>query len=101
MLLPGSVVKSTQVAQPARDRTGNGIGNSGGIRSALRAVIAVLLAFLVTSLPILLSGKSPFVAYWSLIHGAFGSLDHIAFALNKSTPYVLIGIGIALCFRAG
>ncbi|MGA2714186.1 MAG: ABC transporter permease [Bryobacteraceae bacterium] len=95
MLLPDSVGQSTQVAQPVPDRT------SERARSALRAVIAVLLAFLVTSVPILLSGKSPLVAYWSLIGGAFGSLDHIAFALNKSTPYVLIAVGIALCFRAG
>jgi ABC-type uncharacterized transport system permease subunit len=101
MLLPDSVGQSTQVAQPVRDRRGSYIGNPAGIRSALRAVVAVLLAFLVTSLPILLSGKSPLVAYWSLIDGAFGSLDHIAFALNKSTPYILIGVGIALCFRAG
>jgi simple sugar transport system permease protein len=71
------------------------------VQSALRAAIAVLLAFLATSLPILLSGKSPLLAYASLINGAFGSLDHIAFALNKSTPYILIGVGVALCFRAG
>jgi simple sugar transport system permease protein len=77
------------------------IGNSTGIQSALRAIIAVLLAFLVTSVPILLSGKSPRVAYSSLINGAFGSLDHIAFALNKSTPYILIAVGVSLCFRAG
>ena len=77
------------------------IGNAAGLRSALRAIVAVLLAFLVTSIPILLSGKSPLVAYWSLIHGAVGSLDHIAFALNKSTPYILIAVGVALCFRAG
>jgi simple sugar transport system permease protein len=108
MLLPDSVGQSTQVAEPydtgnvrARDRIGNYIGNSAGARSAVRAVIAVLLAFIVTSIPILLSGKSPLVAYWSLIDGALGSLDHIAFALNKSTPYILIAVGIALCFRAG
>src|ERR1700730_6345874 len=77
------------------------IPDAAGIRSALRAIIAVLLAFLVTSIPILLSGKSPMVAYWSLIHGAIGSRDHIAFALNKSTPYILIAVGVALCFRAG
>ena len=77
------------------------IGNSAGMRSALRAIIALSLAFLATSVPILLSGKSPLVAYWSLINGAFGSLDHIAFALNKSTPYILIAVGVALCFGAG
>jgi simple sugar transport system permease protein len=84
-----------------RNYVGDYVGKPGGIRSALRAVVAVLLAFLLTSIPILLSGKSPLAAYWSLLHGAFGSLDNIAFALNKSTPYILIAVGIALCFRAG
>jgi simple sugar transport system permease protein len=103
MLLPDSAVQSRQAAARAawNVRVRAYIGNSGGIRSALRAVVAVLLAFLATSIPILLSGKSPLVAYGSLIHGAFGSLDNIAFALNKSTPYILIAVGIALCFRAG
>jgi simple sugar transport system permease protein len=72
-----------------------------GLRSVARAVGAVLLAFLITAIPIAMSGKSPVLAYGSLIHGAFGSLDHVAFALNKCTPYILIAVGIALCFRAG
>jgi simple sugar transport system permease protein len=104
MLLPDSAERSRQAAEPYAAwnvRVRDYIGNSGGITSALRAVGAVLLAFLATSIPILLSGKSPLTAYWSLIHGALGSLDNIAFALNKSTPYVLIAVGIALCFRAG
>jgi simple sugar transport system permease protein len=67
----------------------------------LRALIAVLLAFLVAAIPILLAGKSPLTAYGALMRGAFGSLDHVAFALNKSTPYILIAVGIGLCFRAG
>src|ERR1700676_4975433 len=104
MLLPDTLGESRLIADPCAAwnvRVREHLGNSTGIRSALRAIIAVLLAFLVTSVPILLSGKSPLLAYWSLMNGAFGSLDHIAFALNKSTPYVLIAAGVALCFRAG
>lgn len=77
------------------------VRNSAAIRSACRAIIAVLLALLVTSIPILLSGKSPSLAYWSLLKGALGSLDNVAFALNKCTPYILTATGVALCFRAG
>ena len=69
--------------------------------SAMRAVAAILLAFLITAIPIAMSGKSPLAAYGALVHGAFGSFDHVTFALNKSTPYILIAVGIALCFRAG
>ena len=104
MLFLDSVGQSKRIAQIDTTwdlRALDYIRNADGIRSALRAIVAVLLAFLVTAIPILLSGKSPVVAYWSLIHGAVGSLDHIAFALNKSTPYILIAVGVALCFRAG
>ncbi len=65
-----------------------------------RAVFAVLLAFAVAAIPILMAGKNPLVAYAALVAGAFGSLDAIAFALNKSTPYILSAVGVALCFRA-
>jgi general nucleoside transport system permease protein len=64
------------------------------------AGLAVSLSFVVGAIAIAVSGKSPLLAYWSLFKGAFGSIDSIAFALNKSTPYILTGVGVALCFRA-
>ena len=64
------------------------------------AVLAITLSFVVGAIFIALSGKNPALAYWALIQGAFGSIDSVAFALNKSTPYVLAGVGVALCFRA-
>ena len=33
-----------------------------------------------------------------MFRGAFGSFDRAAFALNKATPYIISGIGIALGF---
>ncbi len=73
---------------------------ANGLRTMLLVVAAVLLAFAVTAVLIAISGKNPSSAYWALIKGAFGSTDRIAFALNRSTPYILTGVGIALCFRA-
>jgi simple sugar transport system permease protein len=49
---------------------------------------------------ILAVGKSPIAAYWALTRGVFGTAGRFAFALNKSTPYILAGVGVALCFRA-
>jgi general nucleoside transport system permease protein len=70
----------------------------------LRAVVlgsaAVALALGVTAVLIAISGKNPLVAYVAMVRGAIGSIDRIAFALNKSTPYILGGVGVALCFRA-
>jgi general nucleoside transport system permease protein len=64
------------------------------------ASLAVGLSFLVAAIPIIVSGKNPLLAYWALIRGACGSIDSVASALNKSTPYILAGVGVALCFRA-
>lgn len=68
--------------------------------TAMRTVGAVLLALLLTALLIAIAGKSPIAAYGAMLRGAFGSLDRIAFGLNKSTPYILAGLGVAICFRA-
>lgn len=69
-------------------------------RPLVRAAIAVVMALMCTAVLIVLSGKNPVIAYQALFFGAFGSMDRVAFALNKATPYLLTGIGVALCFRA-
>ena len=73
---------------------------SSGSRTVFLSVLAVLLAFALTAVLIAISGKNPLIAYWALLKGAVGSIDRIAFGLNRSTPYILAGVGIALCFRA-
>jgi general nucleoside transport system permease protein len=70
------------------------------LRALVLASAAVALALGVTAVLIAMSGKNPLVAYAALVRGAVGSIDRIAFALNKSTPYILGGVGVALCFRA-
>lgn len=62
--------------------------------------LAVVLAFAVTAALLALSGTDPFAAYAALMRGAVGSWERVAFALNRSTPYILAGVGIAICFRA-
>lgn len=68
--------------------------------SLSRAAVAVVLALACTGLLIMFSGKDPLTAYRAMLMGAFGSFDRIAVGLNKATPYILTGLGIALCFRA-
>ena len=64
------------------------------------AVLGIALALAAAALLVLSSGRNPLVAYASLAAGALGSWDRIAVALNKATPYLLTGAGVALCFRA-
>jgi simple sugar transport system permease protein len=86
---------------PAESRPGI---SGNGLKSLAQALAppltAIGLAFAVAALPIAIAGKNPLLAYWALLRGAFGSAGAVAFALNKSTPYFLAGVGVALCFRA-
>jgi ABC-type uncharacterized transport system permease subunit len=66
---------------------------------ALRVVLSIALSFVVTSILILMAGKNPFVAYQQIVLGAFGSWPRIVVGLNKAAPYMLAGVGVALCFR--
>lgn len=65
----------------------------------LRAVASIVLALVVTSMLILMAGKNPVDAYGHMVMGAFGSWDRVIVGLNKTTPYLLCAVGIALCFR--
>jgi simple sugar transport system permease protein len=69
----------------------------GGL--ALRVIQSVVWSLLITAVLILLAGKNPLVAYQHIILGAFGSIDRIVVGLNKAAPYMLAGVGVALCFR--
>jgi simple sugar transport system permease protein len=66
---------------------------------AFRVIMSVVLALAVTSILILMAGKNPFVAYQHIVLGAFGSWPRIVVGLNKAAPYMLAGVGVALCFR--
>ncbi len=70
-----------------------------GAQPLLRAATSIGLALVITSLLILMAGKNPIEAYGHLVLGAFGSWDRVIVGLNKTTPYLLCAIGIALCFR--
>lgn len=66
---------------------------------AWRVILSVLLALAVTSILILMAGKNPLVAYQHIVLGAFGSWQRVIVGLNKAAPYMLAGVGVALCFR--
>jgi ABC-type uncharacterized transport system permease subunit len=90
----------TPPPRPSRGGLSRVTSRGAPFRDLFAATIAVLLAFALAGILILASGKSPLVAYWALLRGAFGSVDSVTFALNKSTPYILAGVGVAICFRA-
>ncbi|HSO27398.1 MAG TPA: ABC transporter permease, partial [Anaerolineales bacterium] len=68
---------------------------------ALMPVFAVLAAFAVGAVILLLQGVNPLEAYQAMIVGAFGSKNGLADTLVKATPLLLVGLGIAIAFRGG
>ncbi len=68
---------------------------------ALLPLVAVLLAFAVGAVILLLQGVNPLEAYQAMIVGAFGSKNGWADTLVKATPLMLVALGIAIAFRGG
>ena len=66
---------------------------------AWRVVLSVVWSLVVTGVLILMAGKNPFLAYQHIVLGAFGSWPRVVVGLNKAAPYMLAGVGVALCFR--
>lgn len=64
-------------------------------------LLAILTALVVSAFIIVLEGTNPIVAYLALAEGALGSQVAIVETLIKATPFILVGLGIALAFRGG
>lgn len=62
---------------------------------------ALLLVFLITTLLLLAAGAPPLMAYWSILKGAFGSLDNIIAILISWSPLLLTTAGVLITFSAG
>ncbi|AEW96142.1 MULTISPECIES: ABC transporter permease [Streptomycetaceae] len=61
-------------------------------------VLAVVAAFVVTSLVLLATGKEPFRAFQIMFDYGFKS-DSQVYILNKATTYYLAGLAVAIGFR--
>jgi ABC-type uncharacterized transport system permease subunit len=62
---------------------------------------ALALAFLLTSIILLVSGAPPFEAYVQIAKGAVGSLDNISDVLVAWVPLLLAAAGVLVTFAAG
>lgn len=70
------------------------------VLDALLPLVAVIGALIVGAIVLVLLDKNPLEAYWEMISGAFASKNGLADTLVKATPLLLIGLGIAIAFRA-
>jgi general nucleoside transport system permease protein len=66
-----------------------------------RISLALLLSMICAAALIALSDHNPFLAFVAIAQGAVGSAHQIGAALNRCTPYLIAGDGVAICLRAG
>ncbi len=67
----------------------------------LAPLLSVVLALLVGSVFILMTGSSPLEAYTVLFQQSLGSWDAFALTLQRATPLVFTGLAVAFAFRCG
>jgi len=75
------------------------------LRSALDAMLIPLLAILTAvvlgGIIIAVVRGNPFLAYYGLIQGSFGSAKALSETAVWATPYIFAGLAVALAFKGG
>lgn len=71
------------------------------LREVLWPLIAVLAAFVVGGILVLLIGDSPFETFYQLVGNSFGSLNDLGYTLFIATPLIFTGLAVAVAFRCG
>ena len=79
----------------------SGLGLRTALRSALLPVVAVLAALLVGAMLMVAAGASPLLAYGSLFRQALTTYFGFADTLTKTTPLLLVSLGVLVALRAG
>ncbi|MGC2237116.1 MAG: ABC transporter permease [Pyrinomonadaceae bacterium] len=70
-------------------------------REILSPLIAVIAAFVVGGIIVLLIGDNPLQTYGLLVGNSFGSLKDIGYMLFYATPLIFTGLAVAVAFRCG
>jgi general nucleoside transport system permease protein len=70
-------------------------------REILWPVVAVVAAFIVGGIIVLLMGDNPFETYYHMVGNSFGSLNDIGYTLFIATPLIFTGLAVAVAFRCG
>jgi ABC-type uncharacterized transport system permease subunit len=63
-------------------------------------ILAILASLSLSGILIILAGVNPFIAYFEIVKGAFGSKLAITETLTRASPLILTGLAAAVAFRA-
>jgi len=70
-------------------------------RPLVTPLLALVTAFFLGAVIMLLSGDDPVAAYRGLIQGSVGGLGALSRTLRTATPFILTGLSVAFGFKAG
>ncbi|MFN6962587.1 MAG: ABC transporter permease [Pyrinomonadaceae bacterium] len=70
-------------------------------KEILAPLAAVVAAFVVGGLIVVLIGDDPVAAYSLLLSNSFGSVRDIGWTLHYATPLIFTGLAVAVAFRCG
>ena len=65
------------------------------------ALIRVVAVLLLSTILVVLSGANPVTAVKTFVFGIFGTTHGFAEVFVRATPLMLLGLGVAITFRAG
>lgn len=71
------------------------------LREVLWPLIAVMAAFVVGGILVLIIGDNPFETFSLLVGTSFGSVKDIGYLLFYATPLIFTGLAVAVAFRCG
>jgi simple sugar transport system permease protein len=71
------------------------------LREILSPLLAVLAAFVVVGIIILILKDNPIQAYGLLLSSSFGSMKDVGWMLSYATPLIFTGLAVAVAFRCG
>src|SRR6476620_7244212 len=71
------------------------------LREIISPLIAVIAAFIVGGIIVLLIKDNPFETYSILLANSFGSVKDIGWTLFYATPLIFTGLAVAVAFRCG
>lgn len=71
------------------------------VDALLFPLLAVVSAFLVGAIIVLLVGDNPLKVYQIFFASAFGTTEGIAYTLFYATPLIFTGLAVAIAFRCG
>lgn len=70
------------------------------MKNIFSVALSIIVTFLITSLIILMAGKSPLMIFSLMFSEVFGSGYGIGQMLFKATPLIIASTGVAICFHA-